>query len=284
MSQVTVPEQPDNDDEPVGRVWSRRELLGLLAVAGGSLTLAACAPGALQSPAAASNAAAGTASGAATAAPAAAVESATAPAAAQAVAVDCVVSPEQGQGPFFVDNMLNRSDIRSDPGTGEMKQGALLALALGVAQVANGACTPLSGALVDIWHCDADGVYSAFNDGRVDARNECFLRGQQVTDESGVARFTTIYPGWYPGRTVHIHIKVRSAAEGGNTWDFTSQLYFDDAFTDQVFAAAPYAERGLRSTRNQQDGIFARGGDQMIMPVLADGEGYAGRYTVGLAI
>jgi protocatechuate 3,4-dioxygenase beta subunit len=269
----------DNDDLPVGRVWSRRELLAFLATAGGALTLAACAPAALPTGASAPAAATGTVPAAAADAPAPAGTGGDG-----TMAVDCVVSPEQGQGPFFVDDMLNRSDIRSEPSTGELKPGALLALTLAVARVDGAACTPLSGALVDIWHCDADGVYSAFNDGRNDARGETFLRGQQVTDESGQVTFTTIYPGWYPGRTVHIHLKVRAESDDGGVHDFTSQLYFDDLFTDQVFEAEPYVVRGARSTRNEQDGLFRNGGEQLILKVEPTADGYQARFTVGLAI
>jgi protocatechuate 3,4-dioxygenase beta subunit len=188
------------------------------------------------------------------------------------------------EGPFFVDEQLNRSDVRSDPATGAVKEGALLTLALYVTRVAAGACAPLPGALVDIWHCDADGLYSDVRDPRSSTVGQQFLRGQQVTDSDGRVEFVTIYPGWYPGRTVHIHFKVRGQADGGGTFDATSQLFFDDALTDAVFERAPYAARGTRTTRNENDGIYGSGGDQLIVAVAPEGEGYQGRFDIGLAL
>src|SRR5215470_346142 len=117
----------------------------------------------------------------------------------------CVLDPSLTKGPYWVDEKLDRSDIT------EGKAGVPLALEIAVYAYASGSCTPLSGAQVDIWHCDATGSYSD-----VSANNtvgQKFLRGYQATDANGVARFTTIYPGWYSGRTVHIHVKVRLGAD-----------------------------------------------------------------------
>ena len=105
----------------------------------------------------------------------------------------CVVTPEQMEGPFFTDVRLNRSDIRSDPADKSVKEGVLLALTLRVSSVGAVGCTPLAGTMVDVWHCDAAGEYS--DSGRNTAGKQ-FLRGHQVTDAKGAARFTTIYPGW----------------------------------------------------------------------------------------
>ena len=113
----------------------------------------------------------------------------------------CVVRPQQTEGPFFIDEKLNRSDIRSDPGRNDARPGAVLQLAFAVSRLSGGACAPLSGAQVDVWHSDALGAYS---DGA-----QKFLRGYQVTDDTGAARFVTIYPGAYQGRAVHIHFKIR---------------------------------------------------------------------------
>src|SRR5207248_236626 len=125
------------------------------------------------------------------------------------------------------------------------------------------ACTPLKGAYVDVWHCDALGVYSDVQGGRGSSgtTGTKFLRGYQVTDANGIAEFLTIYPGWYQGRTVHIHFKIRTDPDSRQGYDFTSQLYFDDAFSDQIFASqAPYNTRGRRSVRNNNDGVFRNGG------------------------
>jgi hypothetical protein len=110
------------------------------------------------------------------------------------------------------------------------------------------------------------------------------LRGYQVTDTTGVARFTTIYPGWYQGRTVHLHFKIRSAPEANPGFEFTSQLYFDDAFTDQVFMAQPYAARGARTTRNAGDGIYSQGGAELTLSPLVSGSGYVAIFDVALEI
>jgi protocatechuate 3,4-dioxygenase beta subunit len=112
--------------------------------------------------------------------------------------------------PYFVDNQLNRSDIRIDPSDGSVKEGAPLRLAFQVSDVSANACSPLAGAQVDVWHCDALGVYSGVSDPGFDTSGQLWLRGYQVTDESGYCEFTTIYPGWYSGRAVHIHFKIRT--------------------------------------------------------------------------
>src|ERR687886_2979866 len=121
-----------------------------------------------------------------------------------ATAPSCVVRPQQTEGPYFVDEKLNRSDIRTDPSNGLVKEGVPLDLAFNVSKVSDTSCAPLAGALVHVWHCDALGVYSDVRDPGFDTRGQKFLRGYQVTDENGTARFTVIYPGWYQGRTVHI--------------------------------------------------------------------------------
>jgi protocatechuate 3,4-dioxygenase beta subunit len=104
-----------------------------------------------------------------------------------------------------------------------------------------------------------------------------------VTDENGTARFTTIYPGWYQGRTVHIHFKVRTDPASEQGHEFTSQLYFDDSITDRVHAQAPYASKGQRTLRNDGDGIFRDGGDELMLPLTEDGQGgYVGTFDIGL--
>src|SRR6188508_2290795 len=117
----------------------------------------------------------------------------------------CVVTPALTEGPYFVDEMLNRSDIRSDPATGAARPGVPLDLTLALSQVGASGCGPLAGALVDMWHCDALGVYSDVSAQR--SVGQQFLRGYQISDAGGNVRFTTIYPGWYQGRAVHIHFK-----------------------------------------------------------------------------
>ena len=233
----------DADDRPIGRLLSRREVLAMLAVAG--VALRAERASAQPLPA-------------------------------------CVVRPQQTEGPFFVDERLNRSDIRSDPASDAVKAGAVLQIAFNVSQLAGGACTPLGGAHVDVWHCDALGAYSDTRGFGANTVGEKFLRGYQVTDQAGVARFTTIYPGWYQGRAVHIHFKIRTEPASAQGYEFTSQLYFDDALTDRVHALAAYASRGQRRVRNDSDGLFRRGGRQLILPAAERGEGYAGTFDIAL--
>ncbi len=195
----------------------------------------------------------------------------------------CIATPAQTEGPYFVDEKLNRADIRSDPADNTPRDGAPLALNLTVATVGGGRCTPLAGAMVDLWHCDAAGAYSDTRDAGFNTAGKKFLRGYQVTDANGAVQFTTIYPGWYEGRAVHIHFKVRGANGSKRGYEFTSQFYFDDAFSDRVFARNPYASRGRRTVKNERDGLFRDGGRQLIMPVVERGDGYAGNFRIGIA-
>lgn len=109
-----------------------------------------------------------------------------------------------------------------------------------------------------------------------------FLRGYQVTDAGGAVRFMTIYPGWYEGRAVHLHFKVRAAAGADRSHEFSSQLYFDEAVTDRVHARAPYSVRGRRTQRNKEDGLFRRGGSRLMLALTETSSGYAGEFSVGL--
>jgi protocatechuate 3,4-dioxygenase beta subunit len=194
----------------------------------------------------------------------------------------CIVRPEQTEGPYFVDERLNRSDIRSDPSDGSVKDGVPLRLAFRVHEIRGSACTPLAGAMVDIWHCDALGVYGDVRDRSFDTRGKKFLRGYQVTDATGTAQFLTIYPGWYPGRTVHIHFKIRTNPESRRGYEFTSQIYFDDALTDQIQVQAPYSAKGQGRLRNQRDDSFLDGGDQLMPQLTKEAQGYSGAFDIGL--
>lgn len=237
----------DNDDQPIGRLLTRREALALLGAAG--LTwLIGCRPAVENSP------------------PAVGLPTTAVPPAAATLPA-CVVRPEQTAGPFYVDVDMLRSDIRED------RAGLPLALTFAVSQVGAAGCLPLADALVEIWHCDADGVYSGVNR----ARGATWLRGAQRTDANGNATFTTIYPGWYPGRCVHIHFSVRPTA----TQVFTSQLYFPDEFTAQVLARPPYAGRGQPNTLNARDGIYDPA--LLVSPTVA-GDGYAATFAMGIAV
>ncbi len=243
----------DSNDLPVGRVLSRREALtalgasGLVLLAGDARQLHGWAPPRQRVP-------------------------------------TCVAHPEQTEGPYFVDEMLKRFDIRSDSKSGVAKEGTPLALTFAVSALRSGSCAPLAGAHVDIWHCDAAGVYSGVEDPGFNTVGQNFLRGYQLTDKAGEARFQTIYPGWYSGRTVHIHFKIRTDPGAARGHEFTSPLYFDDALTTKVFARAPYAAKKGRRDLNEDDSIFGRGGDQLMLAPTAAGNGYAARFDVGLEL
>jgi protocatechuate 3,4-dioxygenase beta subunit len=271
-----------DDDRPIGRVLTRREVLALLGAVAGSAALAACAPGAVTSAspgAGASSSAGATASTGASATPSAGASGGTA-------LPSCIVRPELTEGPYFVDERLERSDIRSDPSDGSVREGLLLELAFAVSRLDGTACTALEGALVDVWHCDADGVYSDVSDPGFDTTGQKWLRGYQVTDAEGRASFTTIYPGWYQGRTVHIHFKIRTEAGADAGLEFTSQLFFDDAVSDEVFVTGAYAEKGPdRAVRNEQDGIYGQAGDQLTLSLTGDPEsGYTALFEIGLQV
>jgi protocatechuate 3,4-dioxygenase beta subunit len=178
----------------------------------------------------------------------------------------------------FAHEKLDRSDIRADPTTGEVKPGTLLDLTFNVSRLVGSACAPLTGARVDIWHCDAFGVYSDVRDPGGSTVGQRFLRGYQTTNATGRARFTTIYPGWYPGRAVHVHFKIRTA----QGQEFTSQIYFDDSLTDRAHAAEPYTRHSQRRLRNEADGLFRQGGHQLLVTATPSGPGYAASFDVAL--
>lgn len=171
-----------------------------------------------------------------------------------------VVSPSLTEGPFFVDEKLNRSDLTSGTTRASVINGQALAIAFTVYKLTGADYAPLKDAHVDVWHTDAIGIYSDENNpmNHEDTSKQTWLRGYQVTDANGIARFGTIVPGWYRGRTPHIHFKVRSfSAEGKSTAEFTSQLFFKDEDTDRIYANAPYNASGKRDQRNADDGNFS---------------------------
>jgi protocatechuate 3,4-dioxygenase beta subunit len=214
----------------------------------------------------------------------------------------CTLTPEQTEGPFYFEPRLIRSDIR------EGRPGQLLTLRLKV--VESGPCTPIRDAVVDVWHCDALGEYSGYEaaasfgprgerredgpppgaggpppgappGGMRQARDndKTFFRGAQVTDASGEVEFTTIYPGWYPGRTPHIHIKVHL----DNDEALTSQMYFPDELTDRVYKAGVYSEHTGRRLRNDDDGIYRGGSNGPLLTLTPVDDGFVGTMTLGVS-
>jgi protocatechuate 3,4-dioxygenase beta subunit len=184
----------------------------------------------------------------------------------------CDPTPPQTQGPFWLDDNLQRTDIRTDPSDGTTRPGVPLTLKLRVTR-SDASCAPAAGVQVDVWQCDAGGIYS--DDANTGEPGGRFLRGYQIADANGAVQFTTIYPGWYPGRTVHVHYRVR--ASGGV--DFASQVYFDDAITDDVLTTSAYAARGPRDTTNADDAIFDA---STLLALAPDGDGWIGTFDVAL--
>ena len=252
----------DNDDKQVGRILRRREVLALLGAAGGAAFLAR---GYVFGSGSRAESLVGVQTARAQAAP------------------SCVVKPELTEGPYFVDDQLDRFDIRIEPSDGSISEGVPLALTVNLSQVGGEGCLPLPGAQVDVWHCDARGVYSSVSDNTGNTVGQTFLRGYQVTDAEGAARFLTVYPGWYTGRAVHIHFKVRTTGSDGNAYEFTSQWFFDDALSDQVFTQLPYANKSGRRMLNSSDGIYRAAGDQLLLNVAQVEDGsYATTFDLGL--
>jgi protocatechuate 3,4-dioxygenase beta subunit len=258
----------ENDDTPIGQLLSRRDALKVLGI-GSAAFLAACAApeeSATLTPTLASTQAAST------------QVSSTA-----STVLDCVVRPELTIGPYFVDEQLERFDIRSDSSDNSVKDGVPLTLNISVASVSSNSCIPIEGAQVDIWHCDAQGQYSGVSDQGFDTSGQNFLRGYQRTDANGAVQFQTVYPGWYSGRAVHIHFTIRTQGASGEDYQFTSQFFFDDALTDQVHTLEPYASQGQRDTHNSNDTIFSGGGDQLLLNLQGDTtSGFTGSMSIGL--
>jgi protocatechuate 3,4-dioxygenase beta subunit len=202
----------------------------------------------------------------------------------------CVLTAALTEGPYFVDEKLLRSDIRSDPSTGVVSQGVPLSLTFDVSRVDHSACTPLTGAYLDVWHCDAGGTYSdvSGNGNGAGGTGKKFLRGYGITDASGVVQFQTIYPGWYSGRAVHVHFKLRLFAGATKTYEFTSQLFFDESLTDTVHALSPYRSKGTRDTTNARDGIYnslsAAEKVALTLQTSKTADGYAGVIGLGVKV
>src|ERR687892_867043 len=206
-------------------------------------------------------------------------------------------TPQQIEGPYFVDDMPNRSDIRSDTSNGLIQEGVPLRLVFNVYDVndsdgdGTGPCTPLKDAKVDIWHANSQGVYSGVQEAGTTEND--FLRGYQMTDDNGTVQFTTVYPGWYEGRAIHIHIKVRSFEGSSQNFEWTSQFYLNNSITEQVHTQPPYSDHGQPDITNEEDIIFAgpstdgliqsNAGEHLMLNMTHDeeeGQGYIGTFNV----
>jgi len=231
-----------DDDKPVGRLLSRREMMKMLGGSGIAIVAGLSLPklGLAQE----------------------ATESATA-------LPSCVVRPELTEGPYFVDEVMERFDIRTEPTDETLKAGLPLLLKYRVTDVSNASCSPLEGAQIDVWHCDADGDYSGVNDPGFDTEGEMWLRGYQITDEYGEAQFLTIVPGWYSGRAVHIHFKIRTETADGESYEYTSQFFFDPELIEELYQEEPYAGKGSPDTPNETDNIYQGSDGQLTLNLIA---------------
>ncbi|HEX6312189.1 MAG TPA: intradiol ring-cleavage dioxygenase [Acidimicrobiia bacterium] len=252
---------------------SRRRALGAVGAAGLGAVLTACSRGGGgtggQSTATSSSTTTRAGGGAAAAGPVTAELFDTATA--------CTLAPEMTEGPYYFDVDSIRTDVRED------REGAALRLGVRVRDASS--CTPVSDAVVDIWHCDALGLYSGFEaastgtgggGGAGPTDDETYLRGAQITNGDGIAEFVTVYPGWYRGRTVHIHAKVHL----DKSTMLTTQLFFDDGFTERIYAREPYASDTGRDTFNDDDGIFD---DALLLTLSERGDETLGLITLDVA-
>jgi protocatechuate 3,4-dioxygenase beta subunit len=212
----------------------------------------------------------------------------------------CILSPAMTEGPFFVEEKLNRSDLVKGESDELISKAIPLQLVIGIYKVNGMMCMPMPGLQVDIWHANAHGLYSDVASGFVqsmDTKGKQFLRGYQVTNEVGTVQFATIYPGWYPSRTIHIHFKIRMPMGGNTAYDFTSQMFFEESVSKEVLAMAPYSSTpGTRMIFNDDDHIFngtqmngqkppagqKAPGSQTIVALNKMGNGYVGALKIGL--
>ena len=205
-------------------------------------------------------------------------------------------TPQQIEGPYFVDNMPNRSDLRSEPSDGSIQEGIPLNITFNVYRVddtdgdGKGTCVPFSGAKVDLWEANSQGLYSGVEEDGT--QGLVYLRGYQITDENGTAKFETIYPGWYENRAIHIHLKIRNFEGPEKTFEWTSQLYLPDSINKEVHLQPPYSNHGSVPITNEQDFIYTgpstdgliknNTGNHLMLNVSKSDGGYSGIFNVGL--
>jgi protocatechuate 3,4-dioxygenase beta subunit len=214
---------------------------------------------------------------------------AVAAAAASTSRASCVLTPALTEGPFFVDERLNRSDLIAGATRAGVVDGLPLRLVIELSSVHGIECRPVAGAQVDVWHASARGEYSdeSAGMGQGGTKGQTWLRGFQTSDADGKVAFATIYPGSYAGRTVHIHVKTRVFNAAGNaTFEFTTQLFFDDAVNDIVMARSAYSVRSGNRMRNAQDFIYGNDAGHLVelAPMQGSDPGYIATAALGLAL
>ncbi|MGH7493525.1 MAG: T9SS type A sorting domain-containing protein [bacterium] len=192
----------------------------------------------------------------------------------------CFLTPQETEGPYYFNANLVRQDIRQDLTTSVVKTGLPLNM---VITVIDFDCNPIPNVLVDIWHCDKDGIYSGYagQPGGVSTVGQNFLRGIQMTDTNGQCSFVSIYPGWYPSRVTHVHFKVRLTS----TTYVTSQFAFPDSSNTAVYGTPLYVAKGQNSLTNATDSIFGSANpENQVMAVTSNAAtgGYDGTFTIGI--
>jgi protocatechuate 3,4-dioxygenase beta subunit len=202
-------------------------------------------------------------------------------AAASGTSLACVLTPERTEGPYFVDEQLRRTDIRIDPADNSVQAGVPLRLTIRAVDSDRG-CAPVRGAAIDVWHCNAQGLYS--DEAQNGTSGKKYLRGYQVTDDTGAVEFTTVYPGWYQGRTIHIHFKVRLYDGSRETYELTSQIFFAESLNNTVMALPAYNRGRTRDTVNATDMVYGSDGGELVASANGGASaGYAAVFEVGLA-
>lgn len=244
----------DNDDATIGRIFSRREILAITGSTGLLLAFG------------------------------------TVPTVFGQTKQKLIASPALTEGPFFVDEKLNRSNILGNTTRKAVTGGLPLKIKVQVLKLVGDEYKPFTDAQVDLWHCDVEGVYSdvshPMNHENTSGQN--WLRGYQVTDAKGGAVFETIIPGWYPSRAPHIHFKVRKHDAASNkTAELTSQMFFTDADARKLYTQKPYL--GAMDTPNSRDGIFNErtadgsvAGEHLILKLTKTTAGYEALFTIVL--
>jgi protocatechuate 3,4-dioxygenase beta subunit len=193
----------------------------------------------------------------------------------------CVLTPELTVGPYFVDEKLNRSDLTTHTTDTNVLNATPLTLTMTIMEYASSGCSALVGAQVDIWHADAAGIYS--DESVENTTGQTFLRGYQITDSNGAVTFKTVVPGWYSGRTIHIHVMIRTLSSSGSVLtEFTTQLFFDQTLLNALTTTvSPYSSRGVPDTTNAQDSIYSSA-TQLTVTNATSGGGYSASITLGV--
>ena len=160
----------------------------------------------------------------------------------------------------------------------EGKSGLPLTLTLTIVSASSG-CTPISGAVVEVWQCDAAGNYSEYSQPAFNGTGQTFLRGLQTTDASGQVTFNTIYPGWYQGRATHIHAEVYRNGSSVKT----TQVAFPESVTAAVYGTGVYASRGQNTTNNASDMVFSDGVSNELAALTGNAtSGYTATLTIAV--